>query len=65
MPTDNNDRLFLNPRMDIETRNAFEKNLLKAKQSGIKVDKSKLIRAFVQVFNQNPDKMLKLLELKQ
>jgi len=60
----NNDRLFLNPRIDVDERNEFEHHILDAKQGGMKLDKSKLIRAFVTKFNDDPSKMLKYIGLK-
>lgn len=52
--------LMLNPRIDAEELKNLEANLFKAKnEDNIKVDKSKLVRAFVKKFNQDPDGVLK------
>ena len=58
-----NDRIYLNPRIDTDSKKEFERNLFELKQSGIRLDMSKLFRAFVDKFNEDPADMVKHLNI--
>lgn len=59
------DRIFINPRIDSAAKLEFERNMFEQKQKGVHLNMSKLFRAFVEKFNQDPDGELKRLGLKK
>ena len=60
-----NDVINLNPRINKEAKKSFRRNIFELKEEkGIELDKSKLFRAFVDKFNEDPEAMLKFVNLK-
>ena len=60
-----NATINLNPRINIEDKRDFERNLFESKQDGFKVNKALLFRALVYKFNDNPGKALNYLGIKK
>lgn len=59
------ERIYLNPRIGAQAKREFERNMFEQKQAGVRFDMSKLFRSFVDKFNEDPDKMMKILKLKK
>ena len=51
-------------QVEIDEMIEFEQCILDANKNGIKVDKSKIVRAFIESFNKEPQKELKRLKFK-
>jgi len=43
----------------------FDKNIIESKDNGFKVDRSKLVRSFVKMFNEAPEEILERLGYKK